>query len=399
MADISEVERLTRAIIKQAQQDGTLESEEWTPLKVRREIEQRMSLEEGSLDEKPYKSRVKAAIQAAMDPTEAEAEEVSAEPAKKGKPSKAEKPRGKAGEASKAKKDSELKAPTKRTKKPTAPKRSESVVPSSEDEAPEETRATSPAQSSSTASKRKAQQAVMPDEELEGGGSPVPLKKRRQSASADEDVEMKGAPNSSPVPAVAEDSGYKSESEMSVLIDDEPPKRAKKGKERAKKGKDTDGRKKSTKEPTTRKSKQPAKELSKDEETIKRLKSFVVACGVRKQWAKEFKGLDTPSEQTGRLKQILSSLGMTGRMSIEQAKAIRAKREFAQELEDVQSFQKSVVSAGGRNSRAKKAEKPAEPEEDTGEESEEEIVGKPKQRKGNARQSIMAFLQDQSDDE
>lgn len=39
---------------------------EWTPLKVRREIEQRMSLEEGSLDEKPYKSRVKAAIQAAM---------------------------------------------------------------------------------------------------------------------------------------------------------------------------------------------------------------------------------------------------------------------------------------------------------------------------------------------
>lgn len=86
----------------------------------------------------------------------------------------------------------------------------------------------------------------------------MPLKKRRQSASADEDVEMKGAPNSSPVPAVAEDSGYvsahlhacvvsepyrapsylqKSESEMSVLIDDEPPKRAKKGKERAKKGK------------------------------------------------------------------------------------------------------------------------------------------------------------------
>lgn len=40
-----------------------------------------------------------------------------------------------------------------------------------------------------------------------------------------------------------------------------------------------------------------------------------------------------------------------------------------------------MVSAGGRNSRAKKAEKPAEPEEDTGEESEEEIVGKPKQRK------------------
>ena len=39
---------------------------EWTPLKVRREVEERLSLEEGSLDEKPYKSAVKTAIQAAM---------------------------------------------------------------------------------------------------------------------------------------------------------------------------------------------------------------------------------------------------------------------------------------------------------------------------------------------
>lgn len=60
--------------------------------------------------------------------------------------------------------------------------------------------------------------------------------------------------------------------------------------------------------------------------------SFVVACGVRKQWAREFKGMEGPSEQIRRLKQILADLGMTGRMSLEQAKAIRAKRELAQEL-------------------------------------------------------------------
>jgi len=45
---------------------------------------------------------------------------------------------------------------------------------------------------------------------------------------------------------------------------------------------------------------------------------------------------------------------MTGRMSIEQAKAIKAKREFAQELEDVKDFEKKVVGrSAGRSSRKK----------------------------------------------
>ena len=62
------------------------------------------------------------------------------------------------------------------------------------------------------------------------------------------------------------------------------------------------------------------------------IQSFVVACGVRKAWSKEFKDLDEPSLQINRLKEILSNLGMTGRMTLEQAKNIKAKREFAQEL-------------------------------------------------------------------
>lgn len=41
-------------------------------------------------------------------------------------------------------------------------------------------------------------------------------------------------------------------------------------------------------------------------------------------------------------------------MSIEQAKAIKAKREFAQELEDVKDFEKKVVGGSeGRSSRKK----------------------------------------------
>lgn len=62
------------------------------------------------------------------------------------------------------------------------------------------------------------------------------------------------------------------------------------------------------------------------------MQSLVVACGVRKVWAKEFKGLDTPAAQIARLRALLAELGMTGRMSLEQARAIREKRELAQEL-------------------------------------------------------------------
>jgi len=79
------------------------------------------------------------------------------------------------------------------------------------------------------------------------------------------------------------------------------------------------------------------------------LKSFVVACGVRKKWyavashdvglsdafcrAKEFEGIeDQPKKQLSRLREMLEGLGMTGRLSLEKAKAIRAKRELAEEI-------------------------------------------------------------------
>lgn len=57
----------------------------------------------------------------------------------------------------------------------------------------------------------------------------------------------------------------------------------------------------------------------------------MLACGVRKVWVKEFKGLETPSSQIRRLKDILKDLGMD-KMTMEQAKAIREKRELEQEL-------------------------------------------------------------------
>ncbi|KAJ7505457.1 hypothetical protein B0H11DRAFT_1978807 [Mycena galericulata] len=131
--------------------------------------------------------------------------------------------------------------------------------------------------------------------------------------------------------------------------------------------------------PKASKGKQP--ELSKDEETIKRLKSLVVACGVRKVWTKVFKDVDSASQQIRMLKEILTDLGMSGRMSLDQARAIKQKRELAQELEDVQAF----AAAATRS-------KPAANESDSEEEA-------PAKRKMNARRNINDFLGDQSDED
>jgi hypothetical protein len=85
---------------------------------------------------------------------------------------------------------------------------------------------------------------------------------------------------------------------------------------------------------------------------------------VRKQWTRELDGLDTTA-QIAHIRKILSDLGMVGRLSMEQAREIRAQRELAQELgacldprpprghkvidtlcfpDDVQKFERAIVS-------------------------------------------------------
>ncbi|PPQ69591.1 hypothetical protein CVT25_000965 [Psilocybe cyanescens] len=136
----------------------------------------------------------------------------------------------------------------------------------------------------------------------------------------------------------------------------------------------------------------------------------VVACGTRKVWSRFLQGCDTPQQQVRKLKETLGELGMTGRFSMDQAKAIKAKREFEQELEDVQEFEQKIL---GRTSRSRsgaatkgassksddedeESAKEKDKDEDDDEDDDEEAA--PPRRK-NARASIMAFLQDQSDEE
>ncbi|KAG8898668.1 hypothetical protein FRB99_007235 [Tulasnella sp. 403] len=131
------------------------------------------------------------------------------------------------------------------------------------------------------------------------------------------------------------------ESDLS-LLEDEPPKKAKKGK--------------------AQKTEKADKSLDKDEEMIKRLKSFVLACGIRKKWAKELEGLNS-SQQVTRLRGILADLGMTGRLSLEKAAKIKEKRDFEQEMEDVLEFDAKINGPRASRSSSKK-DKPKQSDED-----------------------------------
>lgn len=65
---------------------------------------------------------------------------------------------------------------------------------------------------------------------------------------------------------------------------------------------------------------------------------------------------------------------MSGRTSMEQAKAIRAKRELAQELEDVKKFEAAIVGRGQRSSAKALPSKAQDEESQPSDDEDEEIT-------------------------
>ena len=121
-----------------------------------------------------------------------------------------------------------------------------------------------------------------------------------------------------------------SESEMSVLIDEEPKRRGKR-------------RKSTSAKPTKseRKSKKAAEQiLDPEQDEIKRLQGWLVKCGIRKMWFKELAPYPAPNGKIRHLKKMLSDAGMTGRYSQEKANQIREERELKADLEAVQEGNK-----------------------------------------------------------
>lgn len=166
--------------------------------------------------------------------------------------------------------------------------------------------------------------------------------KKAKAGVVDEDDEAGAVENEEPIGATAVDTSRvgveeklaenpadASESELSVLIDDDP-------KPKKRRQKDSSG-------PKTKKTNHKASTNSKadtnadpDQEEIKRLQGWLVKCGVRKLWGKELKPYDTSKAKIKHLKGMLSDVGMTGRYSTEKASQIKESRELAADIEAVQ---------------------------------------------------------------
>ncbi|KAJ5161086.1 hypothetical protein N7492_006478 [Penicillium capsulatum] len=133
--------------------------------------------------------------------------------------------------------------------------------------------------------------------------------------------------------------GGDSESEMSVVFDEEP--------EPAK------NQRKSAEKPAKKEKKPAPKAKGKDEDLdpdqaeIKRLQGWLVKCGIRKMWWRELAPYETPKAKIKHLKQMLDDAGMKGRYSVEKARQIREERELKADLEQIQQGAKQWGTGSG----------------------------------------------------
>ncbi|KAF5362337.1 hypothetical protein D9756_002223 [Leucocoprinus leucothites] len=422
LPSIEEIRVLTRKCVIEADKKDTLHT--FTIKLMRRELEKELNLDEGDLDVAEYRRAIKATIETTMAEIGTKKEQEASSTATK--PGSSKKTRGKkrssdAGldempkKKAKVNKDqkggdgkvgvrdlralpnahSERKKSGKRkgkatNKKGTSPSTDEEMIDAPANPPDED----KPAQTGPSTEQRKEAPARIDDSEDEVMTEDKKVEQQSPKAKpTGGDVTILG-PNENPEPPNKKDTtDYKSESELSVLID-EPPKRKRKTK--TEKNKSTDKKSSSSTKRSTKATARRSENLSKDEETIKKLKSLVLACGVRKVWSKVFQGLEAPAKQIEKLKDILRELGMTGRLSMEKAKAIREKREFEQELQDVQEFEKAVTRTGrGQDTTIKEDDKRGS----SSDEDEENENPNPRRRRMTAAQSISAFLGDQSSDD
>lgn len=71
--------------------------------------------------------------------------------------------------------------------------------------------------------------------------------------------------------------------------------------------------------------------LQMQEKKLKKLKSYVSKCGVRKIWKKELEGLDI-STSISKVQSILNDLGVDGRPSIKKCVGVKKQRAHQSEL-------------------------------------------------------------------
>lgn len=308
----AEIEQCLRRVVR----DALKADEEMTTNRARTLAEEELGLDTGFLkDNAEWKQRSKDIVSAAVNEPE------SPEKPKKSAPKPKAEPAAKAG----MKRKSEESQPRKkRQKKAATPVSDEEDV---EDEVAE-------VEFPKPRSKKAVQRPKLAVDDSEAEADETAETKKTAPPTKSEDESALSGPPEDTEPRAPKANGKPaddSESDMSVLIDDPPPK-----KKRQKKS--TSSTEPKDKDKKSAKPAKAPKELSPDEEEIKRLQGWLVKCGIRKVWGVELKKYETPKDKIKHLKGMLSEAGMTGRYSAEKASQIREARELAAEIEAAKEF-------------------------------------------------------------
>ncbi|WRT64520.1 uncharacterized protein IL334_001452 [Kwoniella shivajii] len=310
-----------RTVNKASKPGGAIDNGTFTMKSARSEIESSMKLQSGSLSGE-WKNTVKELVQEAIDnldqghspQTKASGSELK---------SKLSSKNGKGTEKKKGKRKEKQRSPDSPQNESSDEEEKEDIV--SDDEAglstPQAKR-----KSSSSKGKSSARKSIHSEEEI-----PMMDKREEEPQARLDDSDMSSVYDEPPT--------TKSRQKIKSTSSSTKKTASGNGKRKSKSvsaiSSDDDAPKKSVK----RKKKDPNEGLSPEEAKLADLKRIVVACGIRKQWAKEFAEYPTTSSQIRHLQSILTSLGIRGAPTMGKAKSIKEKRDLAQELDDVQSFE------------------------------------------------------------
>ncbi|KAJ5395834.1 uncharacterized protein N7487_010137 [Penicillium crustosum] len=207
-----------------------------------------------------------------------------------------------------------------------------------------------------------------PNKRSKGSVKKSPAKKPSVSKPTNDASDASDAPDDTlDVAKKTGDTKDDSESEMSVVLDEEPQPKAPRKRQKNAAG---------TATKTKKAPKAKDEDISPDQAEIKRLQGWLIKCGIRKLWGKELAPYDTSKAKIKHLKGMLEDAGMTGRPSQEKANQIREERELKADLEQIQQ--------GAKQWGAKSDE---ENDEDA----------KPRRRVSRGRQSL-AFLESEGEE-
>ncbi|KAL8841334.1 MAG: hypothetical protein Q9170_000964 [Blastenia crenularia] len=334
--------QLEKALRRAVENTYKSDPEQLTVKKLRARVERDLRLNHGFFKEHvTWNARSKDVIQSEVAVQEAQSEPPTSQPAPKPSPVKnqtksAEKPQATNGRKRPSQGDEK---PQKRQKKE---RPSQAITSAEELDSVRQDAA-------DTGDRQSTDSSALSDVDAKHGDTVT-----------DEEREKKGA---------IDPPGEGSESELSVLIDEEPKPK--------KRGRKTSSEKpKSKRKEGSKSGKEQQQPSDPDAEEIKRLQGWLVKCGIRKMWYRELAPYDTYKAKIRHLRDMLTDAGMTGRYSQEKATQIREERELKADLQDVQAGNKQWGK----------------------EESNEDDNGRPKRKVARGLQEL-DFLRDDDGDE